>query len=121
MSPEAQRTAIAEACGWKKVGADYQMIGQPAGTPFASSFALPLPDYLSDLKAINEAEKVLAPTKEEWGSCQGRWVKYAEELCAVCGESGNERTRFSWHIFHATAAQRAEAFLRTTGRWEDGK
>jgi hypothetical protein len=60
------------------------------------------PDYLNDLNAIHEAEKVLNNVQRE---------RYRTEL--VYSHAGRD-------VF-ATAAQRAEAFLRTIGKWEDDK
>lgn len=56
-------------------------------------------DYCSDLNAMHEAEKVL--TKEHCDSYEHR-----------LGMTVNR----PWH---ATARQRAEAFLRTLGKWEN--
>jgi len=62
------------------------------------------PNYLNDLNAMHEAENVL--TSEQVTS-------YVYSL-----ESMNER--WSTPAF-ATASQRAEAFLRTIGKWEESK
>jgi hypothetical protein len=60
-----------------------------------------LPDYLNDLNAMHEAEKVLMPNQlTEYGS--------ALMFC--------ERREFAG--IRATAAQRAEAFLKTINKWE---
>ena len=91
MNPEQQRIAIAEACGWKTGYRD----------PEAWH---PLPDFLHDLNAMHDAEKVLVSLQ---------WVFYLRRLKTICNKSG-------WPI-HATAAQRAEAFLRTIGKWEESK
>jgi hypothetical protein len=92
MTQEEQRTAIAEACGWK------------TGYRDAVSSVTALPNYLNDLNAMHEAEKVL--TSEQVTS-------YVYSL-----ESMNER--WSTPAF-ATATQRAEAFLRTIGKWRECK
>jgi len=59
-----------------------------------------VPGYLTDLNAMHEAEKVLIERDE--------WANY-------------ERTLTKRHLYpiRATAAQRAEAFLRTLGKWTD--
>jgi hypothetical protein len=92
MTPEAQRIAIAEECGWKTGYRD----------PEAWH---PLPDYLNDLNAMHEAEKMLVSLQ---------WVSYSRRLQTLCDES------VTWPI-HATASQRAEAFLRTIGKWKECK
>jgi hypothetical protein len=58
-----------------------------------------MPDYLNDLNAMARAEKVL--NEEQRG-------EYRHELIDMLGTN--------WGF--ATAAQRAEAFLRTIGKWE---
>jgi hypothetical protein len=90
MKPEKQRTAIAEACGTMKW-----------------SYALPtktigcgVPDYLNDLNAMHEAEKVLDYNQ----------LREMEDSVSF---------QFAVYPFHATANQRAEAFLRTIGKWEE--
>jgi hypothetical protein len=95
MTPEAQRIAIAEACGTMKW-----------------SYALPIkiiactvPDYLNDLNAMHEAERTCIIGKEELEE------RYWLALYDVC-----KTTRWP---FDATAAQRAEAFLRTLNLWRD--
>lgn len=64
-----------------------------------------LPDYLTDLNAMHEAEKVLTGHQ---------WTDYANVLTDIgpCSRRG---------MIHATAAQRAEAFLRTVGKWDNFK
>lgn len=114
MTPEKQRIAIAEACGWKLVPAQ---TGQnpftrpvwygPNGGPARNDY-MP-PNYISDLNAMHEAEKVLWLT-EKWPRYKKilRWVREREK-----GQFGYYDTN------HATAAQRAEAFLRTLNLWDD--
>ena len=95
MTPEQQRIAIAEVCGWKTGYRD----------PEAWH---PLPDYLNDLNAMREAEKVLTPTEFE----AYRWI-----LWGLCKQP--QVTEWNRAYLSATAVQRAEAFLRTIGRWEE--
>jgi hypothetical protein len=109
MTPERQRIAIAEACpGWTihHAGRYCAMLNPPkplSGVLF---------DPLDDLNAMHEAEGTL--DLQEAG-------KFAEYLAAVVW--GN--TKLPWvdagsfaHV-HATASQRAEAFLRAIGKWEE--
>ena len=116
MSPEKQRIAIAEACGWESCGwrpvhstnkATDLLLGgtedwwRNGGENTVARFA-ELPDYLNDLNAIHEAEKVLA----------GQQVHaYVTTLCLEVQPSPS--------LWNATATQRAEAFLRTLTKWED--
>lgn len=71
-----------------------------------------LPDYLNDLNAMHEAEKIL----------QERcifWPDYVDELAKMFPSARRDQ-RANWsQAIHATAAQRAEAFLHTIGKWEE--
>jgi hypothetical protein len=112
MTQEEQRTAIAEACGivgpfdnrWIK---EYEKEGGDSYgfTGFEKGELVFIPDYLNDLNAMHDAEKVLVSL---------RWVSYSRRLQTLCDES------VTWPI-HATASQRAEAFLRTIGKWKEAK
>lgn len=108
MHPNKQRIAIAEACGWKSrpsYPGDYQWL-DPEG------FAEWLPHFVYDLNAMHEAEKVL--TDEQWND-------YAHSLFDIAHPWDDfglfeETVRYT---AHATAAQRAEAFLKTLNLWQD--
>ena len=113
MNPESQRIAIAEACGWtechpatKTPHGFFEAYGRKK-LPCGSRKDERLPDYLNDLNAMHEAEKML--TDEQW-------TDYYDNLLDTTKPSFVLRD-----ITHATAAQRAEAFLRTLGKWEDDK
>jgi hypothetical protein len=104
MSPEKQRIAIAEACGW--VPFPHQDYKGGIMLPYkwsrsGTEHLMELPDYLNDLNAMHEAEKTLGVLME------GR---YAERLRLV------QATSFG--MCHSTAAERAEHFLKTIGKWE---
>jgi len=111
MNQEKQRIAIAEACGivgpfdnrWIK---EYEEEGGDVYgfTGFEKGELVFVPDYLNDLNAIHEAEKVLILDCE--------WATYLDRLSVIVAEGS---------LVHATAAQRAEASLRTVGKWEDDK
>jgi len=98
MTKEQQRIAIAESCGWKTDKRGFGWLS-PRG------YYAPEPDYLNDLNAMHDAEKVLVSLQ---------WVSYLRRLQTLCDES------VTWPI-HATASQRAEAFLRTIGKWKECK
>lgn len=111
MTPTAQRIAIATACGWEHKPNGYW---QPP-TPDADLAFDNLFDYLTDLNAMHEAEKVLSPQQQKDYALQ--W------LPSVLSISGREyRSKACEFIFaHATATQRAEAFLRTLDLWDPTK
>ncbi len=101
MTPRAQRIAIAEACGWKQ-GISWWM--SPSGKSRAD-----LPDYLNDLNACHEFEKMLNETECE------RYEAFLNDPANI--PDGN--TPPADYVFHSTAAQRAEAFLKTKGLWTE--
>lgn len=109
MTPEAQRIAIAEACGWKFIEPPDEGFGGYWG--FDSVAFDEIPDYLNDLNAMHEAEKALfswdRPIQNE-----GYRTRYLDALLRICAGG--------FHAgIHATAAQRAEAFLKTLGKWAE--
>jgi len=108
MNPEQQIIAIAEACRWKEFEAwlDGRRCFERADSNAELDFDS-LPDFLTDLNAMHEAEKVLTP----------------EQLVDYCAFSlrvaTGEGCVTDYKMICATAAQRAEAFLRTIGKWEE--
>ena len=111
MTPEAQRIAIAEACGWTfyKESLDINTrVKRPDGSFAGLMFGPeckhnPLPDYLNELNAMHLAEQWLKDN-----STTMIWRRYWENLSEVCQPSVE--------YWRATARQRAEAFLRTIGK-----
>lgn len=93
MTPEQQRIAIAIACS-----EDNDSIVRGL-----------IPDYPFDLNAMHEAEKVLIGDEPENSEL---WCDFQTNLVIACP---------AYLSYHATAAQRAEAFLRTIGKWEEAK
>ncbi len=63
-----------------------------------------IPNYCTDLNAMHEAEMTL-PTLPDNRRSEFRW-----RLGLICVQP-----------IHATARQRAEAFLRTLGKWEESE
>jgi hypothetical protein len=121
MSPEARRIAIAEACGLFRImplrRTTRKGMPDPNGVVLwycsehhggAATYE-PVPDYLTDLNAMREAEKVLTPIQ------QGTFC------CHLYGGRQEIDLDDMWVCAHATAAQRAEAFLRTLNLWDDTK
>lgn len=72
-----------------------------------------LPDYLNDLNAMHEAESHLGCVLDTDGDGELE-SDYERQLAQVMKPRG-------WRIYYATAAQRAEAFLRTIGKWEEAR
>lgn len=96
MTNEQINRAIAEACGWKpKRQTMFTRMG------FRVSYEN-TPNYCEDLNAMHEAEKSLTDDQRE--------VFYPRNLGAW---------QRPFNVIYATARQRAEAFLRTLGKWEE--
>jgi len=70
----------------------------PSVQPYA------FPDFCNDLNAMHEAENRLR---------NGDWTRY----CQYLAEYGGGTVRFV--SVHATAQNRAKAFLKTLGKWEE--
>jgi hypothetical protein len=117
MDEEKQRIKIAEACGYKyseshgwfkKDGVTYYLGYEDIISP-------QIPDYLHDLNAMADAIAYLTPEQID---------TFAIELSAIVLENPSK----AWwdlnanevgHVITATAAQQAEAFLKTLGLWEE--
>lgn len=95
------RLAIAEFCGWKRVPVPEVSTWGFSGSNGEFCFAHQLPDYCNDMNAIHEAEAKL--TTEQLANMDTELYDVTSLL-------------FVWR---ATAAQRAEALLRTIGRWDE--
>jgi len=105
MSPEKQRIAIAEACGIISKDQWGPLYKTPQG------ILRDCPDYLSDLNAMYEAEATMNLTDK---------YQYGKSICKIMNidtEGGLDVVDI-YYACHASAAQRAEAFLRTIGEWE---
>ena len=103
MTPEQKRIKIAEALGYTHVRIIKAIESPPdIGIGHHPTEPHSVPDYLNDLNAMHEAEKVLL-TKE-----QRR--KYVRTLF--------QTTNTDWDSHCATAAQRAEAFGLTLNLWK---
>jgi hypothetical protein len=131
MNIDKQQIAIAEYCGWKEIGKSgvYQNTDKgingcmPYGEvhkkrikmklPGANSFLVP--DYLNDLNAIHEALQYLKDNYTSQDFQKARFINHLENI--VSSEVPN--SGWSFALTTATAAQKAEAFLKTIGKWEE--
>ena len=108
MTDEQINQRIAEACGWEDITESVApgefrrratgMLRDKHGnrTPLKQ-----IPNYCADLNAMHEAEEFLSGNL---------WIEYVNDLANIEGNLFGIR---------ATARQRAEAFLRTLGKWEE--
>jgi hypothetical protein len=104
MTKEQINIAIAEACGWTGFNPDNipDCLQYTARSP-SGKWGL-IPDYLNDLNAMHEAEKVLGEIYSI-KSCE-----YDDWLQSIIEHDQKWR---------ATARQRAEAFLKNINKWEE--
>jgi hypothetical protein len=98
MNKEKQLIAIAEACGWKPNPFLMDMSGQV--------FPQSPPDYLNDLNAMHEAEKLLTHDQEDTFT-EYLWRQKKQDRIA------------NSYLWHSTAAERAEALLKALNLWKD--
>lgn len=98
LTPEQQRIKVAELCGWSDCyieSSDQWVWGQsPSGDWHV------VPDYLQDLNAMHEAEANIGTNPND-----EKWDRYTDNLFIL--------TMPNEHLYRATAAQRAEAFVLT--------
>jgi hypothetical protein len=98
MKPEEQNIAIAKILGYDFISGDHPFV---TGLPRYWQ-----PNYTGCLNAMHEAEKVLQQH-------MAKWWNYTSQLAAANSTLG------AGGEAHATAKQRAEAFLRVFGKWEE--
>ena len=121
MSPEKQRIAIAEACGWTDIRRQRLYLGNLDlwGTKLkgGEKHRNRLPDYLGDKNAMHEAKQVL------WD--KGLMLEFVNLLVVItCYAKGISWSKVTTDdrqmlIANATAEQEAEAFLKVLRLWEE--
>ncbi len=115
MTDEQINVAIAHACGWKHPNNPDVIKFKVGWTTPEKWWMCPkgvlrlrqdIPNFATDLNAMHEAEWALLCKKGH-----GVWECYRNKLRSKYGEDD----------IRATARERAEAFLRTLGKWEEIK
>jgi hypothetical protein len=114
-----QQIAIAESCGWTYT----KTVHNPDPTAYGRHpthtddvpWALPLPDYLNDLNAMHEAEQSV------WDRDWNLRFYFVDHLARIINPVHGYRMLSGEDLLDATAKQRAEAFLRTIGKWEESE
>jgi hypothetical protein len=108
MTDKQINAAIAEACGWIRVNAEHRSGIAPNADYVGSEF---IPSYCTDLNAMHEAESHLGESTN--------MLDYTNELYDMACRAMKQNRK--WNPYGATARQRAEAFLRTLGKWEEAQ
>lgn len=103
MTDEQINAAIAEACGWTDIflHPEFGLMGTPPNTP---GLRTAVEFYTMDLNAMHEAEKGLTGLTRH---------AYCDALLDAVQDSPDHL----WEVLTATPRQRAEAFLKTLGKW----
>ena len=110
MNNEEINKAIAEACGFK-----YVALGLGWKHITGGEMQCRIPDYYNDLNAMHDAENTLTDENRE---------KYATFLSQIFTAPSKKAwwdlsAKETFEIVTATAKQKAEAFRKTLGRWEE--
>ena len=74
-----------------------------------NGYVISFPDYYNDLNAMRVV------VLEGMNNGGGAWAKYLEHLRTVCKIP---HSHVCLALVEASAAQRAEAYLKTIGKWE---
>ena len=123
MNDKEINLAIAEACGyvpcdqWECFNAFSMMKGKCTHEKCYPARSGPA-SYCKYLDAMHEAEKHLA---------RAHWCKYAMEIRRIISQDCDTQEHYSlgsdlisdFWFYHCTARQRAEAFLKTVGKWKE--
>jgi hypothetical protein len=109
MTDEQINAAIAKACGWIDI-IEHPEFGLMGVNLKTHGYRTGIEDYCNDLNAMHEAEKVLKG-----------YEQIATYVWHLENRSGDWSTDEHMMATHATARQRAEAFLRTLGKWVEAK
>lgn len=118
MKDEQFNRAIAEACGYEKSGKWWRKPNGEKGV--ASAYLSEPPNYYGDLNQMHEAETHVP---------RADWSSYTMELRRIIQRDCNTEEHYlleairsqmiaDFWFYHATARQRAEAFLRTLNLWK---
>lgn len=101
MNQEQQREAIAEICGYERTSS---VSGNGPAWQKKAEYFTRIPKYTECLNAMHEAETVIRKNHDIYAE----YLQYLNRTAPECR-------------VHANAGQKAEAFLRAIGKWEDDK
>lgn len=118
MTAEEQRFVIAHFCGWRENDLTWF---SPSGGRWARVNGLRdipdadiLPDYCGSLDAMHEAEKYL--NGEQWQN----YIRRLERFAGIhVPQFINPSNLIDYRLTHATAAQKAETFVKAIGQWKE--
>jgi len=104
-----RRIKVAELCGWNHIAWDgNDWVGKHTDKPqYDSDHPLSIPDYLNDLNAMYDIENIFFKAGKSLVDT------YEENLLICVADLNRDQWVDEIHHWHATAAQRAEAFVLT--------
>lgn len=108
MKTEQQRIIIATKCGYACAFNNADVFLK-CGKPYDLE---QLPDYLNDLNAMRTASVEILTSKET-----AEYVNHIRRI--IERDDGFTTGESEWALIDSTAAQRAEAFLRTLNLWTE--
>jgi len=107
MTDKQINAAIARECGWTEIRDN--VVGKAPGE--TANRVMFLPNYSTSLNAMHEAEQILTKDRN----------LYLNTLAGLVEIDHLRGLDADWPWVCATAYQRAEAFLRALGKWEEKK
>lgn len=124
ITDEEKRIKIAEVCGWKFCAPKPSWLTPYWTNPVTKELSVfaQLPDYLNDLNAMHEAEKVLMMDFRR----PDQWERYMDELNRLCYPDHEEEPEILGRRYiascrrqHAKARIKAAAFGKTLNLWTE--
>jgi len=112
--PEAKGYTSSESEAWKLPLVEAKRYEYLIGDEPVTLSRASIPNYAGDLNAMHEAEKTAF-------SSSSAWAKFAFQLISVLNASGMSELDGMTCLLQATAHQRAEALLRTIGKWKENE
>jgi len=111
MTPDEINKRIALFCKWKQLSSYFGGVEGLWEDPNGKQQST-IPNYYGDLNTMHDAEKTL-DEKQERDFVFRLLIKLVDGSTITLGEH--------FTMVHATAPQRAEAFLRTIGQWDESE
>jgi|688.fasta_scaffold19560_12 hypothetical protein len=115
MTDEQINIAIAEHCGFTDImwpTGFHQKMSDEKSKQAGGRWRFQIPDCCNDLNAMHEAEKTMVNEPSYW-------VKLTEVVLGFEYLDFDPSNEYSClEVASASARQRAEAFLKTIGKWE---
>ena len=125
MTDLEMRIAIAEACGYVDVKLTPHPMAYLHHSPFTQVekvltgivpnklYVYPIPNYLSDLNAMHIAEQIVFIDEAAYSD----FLRTLRNMATTFGPNGSAISVDERQVVSASAQQRAEAVVKTIGKW----